>query len=212
VAASRRSWSRAADALTCSPVATIIELARFANVSAENVLRVVNGEPVNEDVAKRVRAAIDRLGPPPYPRPAVEVLPAERPPAVGGRQDELVERFAATAAELEAALPQGVGSVVYEALRVEVRPVAEHVAQIGSLFEHLLRRLERVGIDVESERRERVEDIALLTELITTGWRGVDRRLARLENMLARLEGQPGGTPPGRLIRLDEHQTRTSPE
>jgi hypothetical protein len=65
-------------------------------------------------------------------------------------------------------------------------------------------------MDVDSERRERVEDIALLTELITTGWRGVDRRLARLEGMIARLEERQGGKTSGRVIRLDEHQSRTS--
>lgn len=193
-------------------MATILELSKFANVSAENVLRVVHGEPVSEDVARRVQEAIDALGAPPYPRPAVEVLPAEQAPAVDTRHDELLERFAAAAAELESTLPQGVSTVVYEALRVEVRPVAQHVAEMGSLFEHMLRRLERVGMDVDSERRERVEDVALLTELITTGWRGVDRRLARLESMIARLEERQGGKPAGRVIRLDEHQTRTSSE
>ncbi|MGH2451367.1 MAG: hypothetical protein ACRDGE_08885, partial [Candidatus Limnocylindria bacterium] len=105
---------------------------------------------------------------------------------------------------------QGVSSVVYEALRVEVRPVAQHVAEMGSLFEHMLRRLERVGMDVDSERRERVEDIALLTDLITTGWRGVDRRLARLEGMIARLEERQGGRPRGHVIHLDDHQSRSS--
>lgn len=193
-------------------MATIIELSRFANVSPENVLRVVHGEPVSEEVAARVREAIDALGAPPYPRPSVEVLPAEQLPQPDLSQDELIERFAAAAAELEATLPQGVSSVVYEALRVEVRPVAEHVAEMGSLFERMLRRLERVGMDVDGERRERVEDVALLTELITSGWRGVDRRLARLENMIARLEERQSGTPAGRVIRLDEHQSRTSSE
>ena len=189
-------------------MATILELSKFANVSAENVLRVVHGEPVSEDVALRVQEAIDALGAPPYPRPTVEVLPAGQAAAVDERHDELLERFATAAAELETTLPQGVSTVVYEALRVEVRPVAQHVAEMGSLFEHMLRRLERVGIDVDSERRERVEDIALLTELITTGWRGVDRRLARLEGMIARLEERQGGKAPGRVIRLDEHQSR----
>jgi hypothetical protein len=191
-------------------MATILALARFADVSAENVLRVVHGEPVSKEVAERVQKAIDALGPPPHPRRPVEVLPAEPPGEVDRRHDELLERFTAAAAGLEAALPQGVGSIVYEALRVEVRPVAENVAAMGSLFEHLLRRLERIGLDVTGERRERVEDIALLTELVTAGWRGVDRRLARLENMIARLEERQGGKPTGRVIRLDERQGRTS--
>lgn len=184
-------------------MATILEIARLAGVSAENVLRVVHGEPVSEDVARRVQEAIDILGPPPAPRPAVELVPTEQRKGLDRRQEELLERLAAAAAALEARLPEGVGSVVYEALRVEVSPVAEHIAEIGSLFEDLVQRLERVGADVESERRERVDDIALLTELITAGWRSVDRRLARLENMIARLEAREDRTR-GRVIRLGD--------
>ena len=122
------------------PVETILELADYAEVSAENVLRVVHGEAVNEDIERRVHEAIDAIGAPPYPR-RVEVLPAI-PPGVG--TDELLERLRATAAELEASLPEGVGSVVYEALRVEVRPVAQHVAELGALFERVLARVEQV--------------------------------------------------------------------
>jgi hypothetical protein len=192
-------------------MATILQLAEFAEVSAESVLRVVHGEPVSEEVARKVHEAIAVLGPPPYPRPAGEVLPA-RPTEVATRQDELFERFSAATAELETSLPQGVSSVVYEALRVEVRPVARHVAEIGALFEHMRIRLERVSADVASERRERVEDVALLAELITKGWRSVDRRLARLEHMIARLEEGQGGRPAGRVIRLEDRQSRTSSE
>lgn len=182
-------------------------------MSAESVLRVVNGEPVSEDVAQCVHAAIDALGPPPYPRAPAEVLPAvsPAPPASEASHEELLERFAQAAAELEASLPQGVGSVVYEALRVEVRPVAQHIEELGALFEQMVRRLEQLGGDVSVERRERVEDVALLTELITTGWRTVDRRLARLERMLARLEGQQqaSGDSSGRVIRLEDRASRS---
>jgi hypothetical protein len=192
-------------------MATILQLAEFAEVSAETVLRVVHGEPVSEAVARKVHEAIAVLGPPPYPQPT-ETLPARASKEVATRQDELFERFSAAAAELETSLPQGVSSVVYEALRVEVRPVARHVAEIGALFEHMLTRLERVGTDVASERRERVDDVALLAELITQGWRGVDRRLARLEHMIARLEERQSGRPAGRIIRLEDRQSRTSSE
>jgi transcriptional regulator with XRE-family HTH domain len=187
-------------------MATILELADFAGVSAENVLRVVHGEPVSEDVSARVLAAIYTLGPPPYAQPSSEVLPAEteKSAALERKREELLERFAAAAAELEAGLPQGVGSVVYEALRIEVRPVAQSVAELGSLFEQMIRRLEQVGGDLAVERRERVEDIALIAELITTGWRTVDRRLGRLEQMISRLEERQSGKPSARVIRLDE--------
>ena len=147
-------------------VATILELADYADVSAENVLHVVcTGEAVSEDVERRVYEAIDAIGAPSYPR-NVEVLPAI-PPGVG--TDELLERLQATAAELEVSLPEGVGSVVYEALRVEVRPVAQHVAELGALFERMLVRLEQVSTSVEDERRDRLQDVALLTELVTLG-------------------------------------------
>lgn len=181
-------------------VATILELADYAEVSAENVLRVVHGEAVSEDVERRVHEAIDAIGAPPYPR-RVEVLPAI-PPGVG--TDELLERLRATAAELEASLPEGVGSVVYEALRVEVRPVAQHVAELGALFERLLARVEQVSTSVEDERRDRLEDVALLTELVTSGWRSVDRRLARLEQVVARIETGRNSRREARLYRLDD--------
>lgn len=185
------------------PVATILELAAYAEVSAENVLRVVHGEAVSEEVEKRVQAAIEALGPPPYPR-RVEVLPALAEPGGERGHDDLIERFRATAAELEATVPEGVGTVVYEALRVEVRPVAQHVAELGTLFGRMLQRLEQVSGEVESERDRRLEDVALLTELVTTGWRSVDRRLARLEQIVARIETGRNGRREARLYRLDD--------
>lgn len=185
------------------PVATILELAAYAEVSAENVLRVIHGEPVSEEVEERVRLAIAALGPPPAPRLA-DVLPALPEGRSGSGHDALAERFRAATAELEAALPEGVGTVVYEALRVEVRPVAQHVAELGALFERVVQRLEQVSGEVESERRERAEDVALLTELVTSGWRSVDRRLARLEQIVARIEAGRHGRREGRLYRADD--------
>jgi DNA-binding MarR family transcriptional regulator len=188
-------------------VASILDIARYADVSAASVLRVVAGEPVSEDIAQRVQAAIDALGPPPYPPGPDEMLLAmpATPHTWEGSHDALLERFAQAAAELETSLPQGVGSVVYEALRVEVRPVARQIEELDSLFEQMVGRLERLGGEVSIERRERVEDVALLAELITTGWRTVDRRLARLERILARLERrQADDDSSARLIRLPD--------
>ena len=98
----------------------------------------------------------------------------------------------------------GVGSVVYEALRVEVRPVAQHVAELGALFEQMLARLDEVNLSVGDERRDRLQDVALITELITSGWRSVDRRLARLEQIVARVESGRNRRREGRLYRLDD--------
>lgn len=170
------------------PVATILELAAHAEVSAENVLRVVHGEPVNEDVERRVRDAIAELGPPPYPR-APEILPA----------------LSRTGLGLGETMPVDVGTTVHDVLRGEVRPVADQVAELGALFQRMLERLEAVGDDVERERRDRLEDVALLTELVTSGWRSVDRRLARLETVVARIEaGRTNGRRDARLYRVDD--------
>jgi len=181
-------------------VATILELADYADVSAENVLRVIHGEPVSEDVERRVYSAIDALGVPPIPR-QVEVLPAIPP---GASSNELLQRFQDTAAELEATLPEGVGSVVYEALRVEVRPIAQHVAELSALFERMLARLHQGPPGLGGAPPARLEDVALLTELVTSGWRSVDRRLARLEKIVARIEAGRSLARESRRYRVDD--------
>ena len=180
-------------------MATILELAAYADVSAENVLRVVHGEPVSDDVERRVLSAIDALGAPPYPR-RVEVLPAIAP---GAGTEELLERVRLTSAELEAALPEELGSAVSEAFRLEVRPVEQQVAELGALFERMIVRIEHVATSIEDERRDRLQDVALLTELVTSGWRSVDRRLARLEEIAARLAPAEDSGPEAQLYRLD---------
>ncbi len=53
----------------------------------------------------------------------------------------------------------------------------------------LIRRLERVEGDLLAERHARVDDLALLVDLVTSGWRGVDRRLDRIEKALERDRG-----------------------
>jgi hypothetical protein len=187
-------------------MASILEIAEHAEASAENVLRVVNGEPVSSVVAERVRRAIDELGPPPYPGTALEPLPVEA--TLDRTRRQLLDRLAETAAELEAKLPEGVGSVVYEALRVEVRPVATQVAQMEKLVASLVEWMRSADHGIQRERQERLDDVALITELITTGWRSVDRRLGRLERLLEESVIENGKREPTtRYVYLD----RSSP-
>ena len=157
---------------------TIAEVARHAEVSSENVLRFLNGEAVSVAVAERVQMAISALGEPAW---------AGRP--LGARPEnparDLAERLSRAAEELETQLPEGF-SVLYEAVRVEVRPVTEHMARMQSLIEELAAALARVGSGMDHERHERLQDLALVTDLIVTGWRTVDRRLARLERAIER--------------------------
>jgi hypothetical protein len=48
-----------------------------------------------------------------------------------------------------------------------------------------------------------VEDLSLLVDLVASGWRGVERRLDRLERSLDRLEHALEDRPPGELYRFD---------
>ena len=44
-----------------------------------------------------------------------------------------------------------------------------------------IRRLERLEGDLLAERHARIDDLALLVDLVSSGWKGVSNRLDRLE-------------------------------
>jgi BMFP domain-containing protein YqiC len=100
------------------------------------------------------------------------------------RAREQVDSLAAAAAALEDTLPAKVG----EAVRNEAQPVGRNLAEIRGLMNQVIRRLEHVDGDLLAERYARVDDLALLVELVTSGWKGVDTRLDRLEAVMSRLE------------------------
>ena len=100
------------------------------------------------------------------------------------RAREQVDSLAAAAASLEETLPARVG----EAVRNEAQPVGRNLAEIRGLMNQVIRRLERVEGDLLAERNARVDDLALLVDLVSSGWKGVDTRLARLEAVMSRLE------------------------
>jgi hypothetical protein len=99
-----------------------------------------------------------------------------------------LEALAVTAAELETGLPEKLDSSLQKGLREEVLPVAKHLAEVRGLSGQTIRRLERLQMDLASERKARVEDLALLVDLITSGWRGLEKRLDRIERVLDRVE------------------------
>jgi hypothetical protein len=57
---------------------------------------------------------------------------------------------------------------------------------VRGLTNQIIRRLERIEGDILTERHARVDDLALLVDLIASGWRSVDERLAKLEEGLTR--------------------------
>ena len=95
-----------------------------------------------------------------------------------------IETLAVAAAELESALPERVGNAVRDGVRAEALPVARNVAEVRGILNGVVRRLERIEGDTLAERHARVDDLALLVDLISSGWKGVDDRIHRLERNL----------------------------
>jgi len=92
-----------------------------------------------------------------------------------------IESLAAATGQLEADLPERITEAVQEGLRREVAVVARSLAEIRGLLNNAVRRLERLEQEVLAERNARIDDLALLVDLISVGWRSVDARLERLE-------------------------------
>lgn len=91
-----------------------------------------------------------------------------------------IESLAAAAASLESSLPEAVRSALADGLRAEVAGVARNLAEIRGLLNNALRRLERTEQELLAERAARIEDLALLVDLVSAGWRSVDARLDEL--------------------------------
>src|SRR4051812_16994030 len=101
--------------------------------------------------------------------------------AVLTRARDGLESLAQSAAELEATLPQRVEDAVRDGMRAEALPVARNLAELRGLAAQTIRRLEALETALEAERHARGDDLALLVELISSGWQGVEARLARIE-------------------------------
>ena len=112
-----------------------------------------------------------------------------------------IEELAELAARLEASIPAKVGDAVQEGIRAEALPVARQLAEVRGLAGQTIRRLERIESENLAERHARVDDLALLVDLITSGWKSVDERLARLEKGLS----QGGGAI---VYRIEDAQDR----
>ena len=95
-----------------------------------------------------------------------------------------IEALAALGAELQAALPEQVSRAVRDGVRDEAAPVARQLAEVRGLSSLTIRRLEALAGQVEAERHARLDDLAVLVDLIAAGWQGVEQRLDALEQRL----------------------------
>ena len=62
------------------------------------------------------------------------------------------------------------------------------LVQLSSVLGELAEAVRDLRRETDAERRERVDDLAVLIDLITTGWQGLDARLGRIERQVSRLE------------------------
>ena len=108
--------------------------------------------------------------------------------ALLARTREQLESLLRETEQAAATMPQRVEDAVREGLREQVAPVGRNLAEIRGLMNQVIRRLEQIEGETRADRHARVDDLALLVDVITSGWQGVDERLARVEGSAARLE------------------------
>ena len=81
-------------------------------------------------------------------------------------------------------LDEQITAAVRDGVRAEAAPVGRHLAEVRGLSVRTIRQLERIEAGLGAERSARVDDLAVLVDLIAAGWRTVDERLARIEELL----------------------------
>ena len=88
-------------------------------------------------------------------------------------------------AQVSAELQEGLPGAIQDGLKEHFRPSARHLAEVRGLMNQMLRRLERLEGDLLTERYARVDDLALLVDLVASGWQSVNERLTKIEETLA---------------------------
>jgi hypothetical protein len=112
-----------------------------------------------------------------------------------------VEELGELVARLETAIPAAVGDAVQDGMRAEALPVARQLAEVRGLAGQTIRRLERMETDNLAERHARVDDLSLLVDLISSGWKSVDERLSKIETAVQQANGAI-------VYRLEDAQER----
>jgi hypothetical protein len=205
-------------------VSLLVDIAERAHVSVEGVVRVLTREPVSDAIKERVLAVLDELDaeqtrvlqrfalaalhdvlPRPYEAPLRSPAEADWDPAA----PEAVRGLLPPA-------PAPIPAPESQQLPAAAPPETAHLVQLSAVLEELASAVRDLREETDTERRERVDDLAVLIELISTGWQGLDRRLGRLERQLGRLESgqQPEASthvpvsPPVRTPPAPEVDTR----
>jgi hypothetical protein len=81
-------------------------------------------------------------------------------------------------------IDEQIAAAVRDGVRAEAAPVGRHLAEVRGMSVRAIRQLERIEANLGAERSSRVDDLAVLVDLFTAGWRSVDERIARIEELL----------------------------
>jgi hypothetical protein len=130
---------------------------------------------VDDPVERALERANDRLA----DAAAQRVTPAAVDAALE-RARAAIESLARSSADMQAGLPVA----IQDGLKEHFRPSARHLAEVRGLMNQMLGRLERLEGDLLTERHARVDDLALLVDLVASGWQSVNERLAKIEQTL----------------------------
>jgi hypothetical protein len=161
-------------------VSIIAEIAQRADVSVEGVLRVLTREPVSEDIKQRVLSVLPDLSP---------------------EQTRVLQRFALAALHDELPRQESEGEVAVAGSGPASTEVASSLAPVLGELVEAIRDLRR---EANAERRERVDDLAVLVDVMTTGWQGLDRRLGRVETMVGRIDSSRRPAPTPAPLRVEQ--------
>src|SRR5262245_61701062 len=145
-------------------------------LGALHPMRTLASMPMEEAAIARARERLERAA-----RGRASLGDVE---AALERARKQVQELAQVAAELESSLPGQMQEAIREGVRSEAAPVARQLAEVRGLAGQTIRRLESLENDLIAERHARIDDLALLVDLISSGWSGIDARLARMERKL----------------------------
>jgi hypothetical protein len=174
-------------------MSTLVEIAEKADVAVEGVVRVLTRRPVSTAVSERVFAVLDQLDGEQarvVERFAIAAVPDVLPPdAASANGGETLAPANAAALQLEGSLRDAGATLVRpERDAVHSNERDELVAKLGTFLEELVDSLTELQREGAALRQDRNADLAVLVDLISSTSEGMDRRLGRLEQMVARLE------------------------
>ena len=177
-------------------VSILVEIAEKADVSVEGVVRVLTREPVSDAIKERVLAVLDDLTP-----EQTRAVQRSRSPRCTTSCAPGDVRAGPSAGRPRREPAGAAGREPEPEPDCRPRPPDAALVQLSSVLGELAEAVRDLRRETDAERRERVDDLAVLIDLITTGWQGLDARLGRIERQVSRLESgrrEPVGRPPRR--------------